>query len=229
VSVPVLTDLVAPPRCLACALPGPALLCAPCRAALPWLAPGTCPRCALPAPCGPPCPAARAAFAAAWAPLAMAGPARALVHALKLGRAHPAADLMAAALVRGVPPGAGEQVALVPVPPVPARARRRGLDHAALLAAALGRRTGRPVVACLIRAGAGAGAPAGQVGARRGARLRGPAVRAAPGAPALPARAVLVDDVHTTGATLDACARALRAAGTQRVEALTFCRTLAFT
>jgi predicted amidophosphoribosyltransferase len=38
--------------------------------------------------------------------------------------------------------------------------------------------------------------------------------------------ATLVDDVHTTGGTLEACARALRAAGAQRVGALTYTRTL---
>nr|MBA3327093.1 ComF family protein [Solirubrobacterales bacterium] len=43
----------------------------------------------------------------------------------------------------------------------------------------------------------------------------------------VPARAVLVDDVHTTGATLDACAHALRAGGCERVAALTWARTLA--
>jgi predicted amidophosphoribosyltransferase len=41
-----------------------------------------------------------------------------------------------------------------------------------------------------------------------------------------PERVLLVDDVHTTGATLDACARALKAAGTARVVAVTYARTL---
>jgi predicted amidophosphoribosyltransferase len=41
-----------------------------------------------------------------------------------------------------------------------------------------------------------------------------------------PARVLLLDDVHTTGATLEACARALRAAGARRVAAVTYTRTL---
>ena len=41
----------------------------------------------------------------------------------------------------------------------------------------------------------------------------------------VPARAVLVDDVVTTGATLAACAAALRAAGCEEVTALVFART----
>jgi predicted amidophosphoribosyltransferase len=42
-----------------------------------------------------------------------------------------------------------------------------------------------------------------------------------------PPRAVLlVDDVHTTGATLDACARALKAGGAEAVAAVTYARTL---
>ena len=41
-----------------------------------------------------------------------------------------------------------------------------------------------------------------------------------------PPLAILVDDVHTTGATLDASARALTAAGTRVVAAISYARTL---
>jgi predicted amidophosphoribosyltransferase len=43
---------------------------------------------------------------------------------------------------------------------------------------------------------------------------------------AVPARALLVDDVATTGATLAACAAAVRAAGALRVSAVAFARTI---
>jgi predicted amidophosphoribosyltransferase len=42
----------------------------------------------------------------------------------------------------------------------------------------------------------------------------------------VPDVATLFDDVHTTGATLDACARALSAGGTGQVRAVTYSRTL---
>jgi len=42
----------------------------------------------------------------------------------------------------------------------------------------------------------------------------------------VPETATLVDDVHTTGATLDVCARALRHSGAREVCALTYSRTL---
>jgi predicted amidophosphoribosyltransferase len=61
------------------------------------------------------------------------------------------------------------------------------------------------------------------VGLARGARLanaRGSVIARPPP----PGRLVLVDDVYTTGATLDACARALREAGARDVVAVTFAR-----
>jgi predicted amidophosphoribosyltransferase len=217
--------LVVPPVCLACrAAPTPPheLLCVPCRRALPWLTGPRCPRCALPAPCAP-CPASRAAYAAAWSPVAYAGPARDLVVALKERGALPVARLMAAQLAAGAPEELLADVTLVPVPAHPGRRRARGHDQAEDLVGALAARTGLTAARCL-RRGGGAGA-ARQVGATRGARLaHGRHAIAVRGRP--PPVAALVDDVHTTGATLDACARALRCAGTERVVALAYARTL---
>ena len=190
--------LLAPPACVACrrppARPGDAL-CAPCRAALPWLDGPRCPRCALPAPCGR-CPMAGGAVARAWTPLAFEGPARGVVHALKFRGALGLADLMAAQMVATAPPWLlAPGVALVPVPTPGGRRRRRGFDHAARLAAAVGARTGLEVVPCLRRTGP---APR-QAGARRAARLAGGRVHVTV-RKRVPRRAVLIDDVHTTGA-----------------------------
>ena len=213
-----LLDLLAPPRCLACGAPSHGELCAPCRAALPWLRDG-CPRCGLPRPCAP-CPARGAAFAAAWSPVVYEGPARGLVLALKERGALPAAEVMAAQIAARADAALLAGAVLVPVPAAAARTRRRGLDPAGLLAAAVGRRTGVPMAPCLRRHGPAAR----QAGASRAHRLRTGRVRVrVRGEP--PVRAVLVDDVHTTGATLDACARALRAAGCRSVVAITYART----
>jgi predicted amidophosphoribosyltransferase len=217
-----IVGLFAPPRCLACGAPGGGL-CPSCRARLPWLTGPRCPRCALPAPCAP-CPAARASFTAAWSPVAHAGPARALVTALKFRRALEAADLMAAQVAAGLPVGLrgdGDGAAWVPVPSHPRRRRARGFDPADQLATALARRTGIPLRRCLRRGGAATP----QLGASRAVRRRSGRV-AIVARDRLPARAVLVDDVHTTGATLDAAARALLAAGAVEVVAVTYARTL---
>ncbi len=218
-----LLALVAPPGCSACRTPlraGHDVLCASCRRALPWLSASRCARCGLPAPCRR-CPARTAAFSAAWAPLAYEGPARALVGALKFRGALRLADVMAAPIAVGAPPHLVDGATLVPVPLHPARRRARGFDQAALLAAALARRTGRPVAACLRRRGAATR----QLGAGRSARRAAGRIEVHVAGRA-PERALLVDDVHTTGATLEACARALRAAGTREVAAVTYARTL---
>ncbi|MDQ3608860.1 MAG: ComF family protein, partial [Actinomycetota bacterium] len=88
---------------------------------------------------------------------------------------------------------------------------------------ALSARTALPVARCLRRRG-GAAAPR-QVGAGRGARLEAGRHALSVHGRAPPVVA-LVDDVHTTGATLDACARVLRDAGAIQVVALAYARTL---
>jgi ComF family protein len=172
---------------------------------------------------------------ATWAPVAYEGPARELVRGLKFRRGVALADRMAALMVANAPAGLlrvvddadpgdpldGQAPALVPVPLHPARRRRRGFNQAAVLAEALARRTGLPVADCLSRSG-GAGS---QVGRPRSARLSAPAGRIS-AHPPVPGRSLIVDDVATTGATLAACARVLRAAGAREVRAITFARTL---
>jgi predicted amidophosphoribosyltransferase len=129
---------------------------------------------------------------------------------------------MALHVTERAPNGLLDGAALVPVPGREERRRRRGLDPAQCLARALARRTGAPVADCLVRADAGGGRQLGRArSARRGGRH---AVRVA--GPLPRGRLVLVDDVHTTGATLDACARALRAAGSLQLAAVTYVRTL---
>jgi predicted amidophosphoribosyltransferase len=110
---------------------------------------------------------------------------------------------------------------LVAVPAHAGRRRRRGYDPAGLLAGALAARTGLVLSECLRREGRGGR----QVGAGRAQRRLAGRIEVVLARPP-PVAAVLVDDVHTTGATLEACARALRAGGCRNVAAVTYTRTL---
>ncbi len=216
-----LVAALVPGRCLHCHSPArPAdLLCAPCRAGLPWLPVTGCRRCGLPFACAPRrCPAARAAFSEAWAPLAFEGPARSLAWAQKERATARVARWLAAAMVVRGPTGwlAGVEW-VVPAPSDPVRRRTRGTDHALQLASAVGSRLELPVVAALRRPVLTApGAAQHRLSRRERQRIALPDL-------VVPVQGtvLLVDDVHTTGATLHAAARALREGGAQRVLALT--------
>ena len=190
--------------------------------ALPWLRGHRCPRCALPRHRSG-CPAAAAAFDRAWAPLAYEGAARDLVRALKFRRRAPARRPDGA---RTWPPTCPADLAGAAAScrsrAHRGRRRRRGFDPAALLADGLAERDRAAALAV-----PAAGRPRGAGRSARGATLRRSAGRFAAVATAAPPRAaVLVDDVHTTGATLDACARALKERGAEWVGAATYVRTL---
>jgi ComF family protein len=209
-----LRELLAPPLCWSCS--GPArrgdALCGGCRASLHRLAPEP----------------VWLSGVRVWAPVAYAGPASALVSALKFRGAFGVADVMAAQIAANSPPEFLGGT-LVPVPLHPRRLRSRGYNQAAAIAAALGERTQLPLADCLLRKG-----PAvTQVGRHREERRAGPAgsieVRAERSAGGLArrlARVLLVDDVVTTGATLAACQAALREAGAREFGAVVFARTL---
>lgn len=154
----------------------------------------------------------------AWSSAPHEGVARDLVTALKFRRLLPVAELMAER-VHWLAPASLLSGAIVPVPTARLRSLGRGFDPAAEIAAALAERTGVPLRPCLIRSDGGR-----QVGRRRAQRIGHPPHIQPRGE--VPRSVLLVDDVLTTGATLSACARALRSAGAVRIVAVTFTRRL---
>jgi predicted amidophosphoribosyltransferase len=165
-------------------------------------------------------PAELLGAAAAPCALGAAGPEAALGGAAAEAALGGAAAEAALGVAGAFPPPAPRPV-LVPVPLHPRRLRRRGYNQAALIADALARRVGLEVADCLARTGSAAT----QVGRGRAERRSGPAGSIESRAP-VPDRALLVDDVATTGATLGACAATLRVAGCVEVAALVFARTI---
>ena len=214
-------DLLLPQRCLVCARPGKQV-CEDCTAGLRRIAPPLCERCGAPTVwpvrrCAE-CAGRRLAFGRARAAVEYEDPVPLIVAAWKergLRRlADWAAELVAEALP--APGGAG----IVFVPGDPDRRLRRG--HAAeRLAAELAERWSLPCEPLLRRTRGSVP----QRGLRQTERRRNVAgaflVRAR-----VPTHLTLVDDVYTTGATVDAAASALRKGGARRVDVVTFARTI---
>ena len=159
-----------------------------------------------------------------WAPFEYESGARALVHALKYRGLCGVAATMGAQIAAAAPDELLDGFALVPVPLHPARLRKRGYNQAELLAQEVGIRRGCPVVDCLERSG-DASTQVGRTRLERMTALEG-TIRVRPGSEA-PELAVIVDDVSTTGATIDECADALFAGGSQLVGGLAYAHTLA--
>jgi predicted amidophosphoribosyltransferase len=138
---------------------------------------------------------------------------------LKDGGERRYAALLAGMLARAAHGWLEPDDVLVPVPASPQAVRRRGFDHAVHLTRALGAETGNPVQQLLA---ATPGADQRTLGRTDRFVNRADAFVARRGATDL--QVVLVDDVFTTGATLDAAARVLRAAGAPRIRALAVAR-----
>ncbi len=152
------------------------------------------------------------------------GPVRALVIELKYHRGlHVLADMEE--IFRRSPHlmSAVRDAALVPVPLHPRKARERGYNQAILLASALARAAGGETrVEPLLRRTVDTQTQTAFDRRTRIANLKN-AFALAPGASINPAlHYTLVDDVFTTGSTLNSCARALRGAGALNLDVVTF-------
>ena len=218
-------DMVFPPRCVTrtCKEFG-AYICPACRPLISRAEAPRCDRCWSPDE-GAKCESCRhrpPAFKGVRAAFSYSGPAREAVLALKFhGLAAIAKTMavpMAERLVEWDPPVS----AIVPVPLAPSRRRARGYNQSDLLAREIARIAGLPVEAGAVVRRRATPPQVGQPDWE--ARRENVAHAFAPGRRPLAGGVLLIDDVITTGATLDACARVLLGTGAGPVFALTFAR-----
>ena len=209
-----LLSTIAPHACLGCTAEG-ALLCAKCVQALP-LVPSRCYQCGRSTTnyqtcldCQPTSP-----LAGVWVVTPYAGPAKALLHVIKFERARAGARDVARAMVRLLPNG---PYTITHAPTATSRIRARGYDQAELIAKELARATGQPHRALLGRT-----TQQRQLGQSRVSRKQQMEDAFRPLCPAPQGTILVIDDVLTTGATLDSAATTLRLNGAQHVCAAVF-------
>lgn len=216
-------DMVFPPRCVTCKEFG-AYICPACRPLMMLAGP---PRCGV---CWTPegericetCRHRRPAFAGARSAFVYDGPARDAVLALKFEGVAAIARAMAVPMAECLVEWGVGVSAIVPVPLAGSRKRSRGYNQSELLAREISGLIGLPVGNDALVRSRSTSPQVRQ--ADWEARRDNVAGAFAAGRSQLKGAIALIDDVITTGATLDACARVLLAAGSGPVFALTFAR-----
>jgi ComF family protein len=216
-------DLLLPQRCLGCSAPG-LQVCDACKANLQRIGPPLCARCGAPTSwpvqrCSE-CSGRRLAFTRARAAVAYDEPVRRIVAAWKERGLRRLATWAADVIAESLGPVAVE--CLTFIPPDRERVLQRGHHPAEALARELACGWRLDAVALLRRSRR----VRPQRGLARADRRRN--VSGAFEARPPPRSIMLVDDVYTTGATVNAAASALRRAGAQRVEVVTFARVIRF-
>lgn len=214
-----------PPACLLCGATCEASLCPGCHADLPWLTQPCCPVCATPTPAGEVCGACLKhppAFDRTRAALIYRFPLDRLIPGLKyrgqLAIAPALADCLAGALAQTPRPDI-----LLPMPLHPARLRERGFNHATEIARDVARRLALPVELDGCRR---VRDTPPQMALKLEARRRN--VRGAfTCSHRIAGRHVaLIDDVMTTGTSLDELAATLKRAGAREVSCWVVARAL---
>jgi ComF family protein len=226
-------ELALPPLCPACREPvGDMALCAACWAKLSFIAPPYCARLGVPfaydpgpgllsmeAIADPP------AYHRARAAVRYDEIARTLVHALKYGDRLDLAPIMGQWVAAAGRELLAEADALIPVPLHWRRLWLRRFNQAAALAEAVSRASGVPVVHRALKRVKATPQQVGLSKAERAVNMQG-AFRVPNKAEIAGRRLVLVDDVLTSGATSESCARALLRAGAANVDVLVFARVV---
>jgi len=214
-------DLLFPRWCVGCGKEGD-FICSACRLSLPRITPPLCPHCGKPQPSGilcPSCVSRQAKIDGIRSPFQFDGVIRQAIHQLKYQNlralAQPLAKFMQEYLAANPIPAE----LLVPVPLHWRRLRERGHNQSSLLARELSKLINRPLVAdCLVRKRP---TPPQARTATVDERRRNVADAFTCRSHSLQDKKVLlIDDVATSGATLDACASALKTAGVSSVWGL---------
>jgi ComF family protein len=229
-------SLALPPLCAACRAPVASEgLCATCWSRLTFIAPPYCERLGIPFPFDPgPGTLSMEAIAdppvygRARAAVCFDETARALVHAFKYGDRLDLAPLLGRFMAN-----AGRELTTAAdlIVPVPLHWRRqwgRRFNQSALLAEVVAKASGRKVSYRALRRIKSTAHQVGLARSERATNVQGAfAVEAAHRNELAGRRLVLVDDVLTSGATIEACTRALLRAGAAQVDVLVFARVVA--